>query len=187
MNLVTHLGLRHFRPIVAGIIFLLWTSQGQSFFFASLLIAGSPEASTRGNAESKTFVVSVPGKEAWTDTGLEVWVGQEISFQATGRITLQVGNPDADCGPAGYNLQTVQQPLPEENLGALIGKVVISVTVTVDEETGEEKKEEVARVFFIGAEKSLEMPAAGRLFLGINENVVGDNAGEFQVRIVNKD
>ncbi len=133
--------------------------------------------------ELKNIEVVVPGNVSWTDTGLDVEAGQEVSFRARGKITLQVGNPQADCGPAGYDLKTVQQPLSENNLGSLIGKVVISVTTKVDEETGEEKREEVSRLFFIGTENKVELPASGRLFLGINENVIGDNAGEFRVEI----
>jgi len=32
-------------------------------------------------------------------------------------------------------------------------------------------------------EQTVEMPLSGRLFLGINEVVVGDNAGEFKVEL----
>lgn len=134
--------------------------------------------------EFKTTEVVVPGNVPWTDTGLDVLTGQEVSFRARGKVTLQVGNPQADCGPGGYDLKTVQQPLPENNLGSLIGKVVISVTVEVDEESGEEKREEVSRLFFIGSENKVQLPASGRLFLGINENVIGDNAGEFTVTLL---
>jgi hypothetical protein len=164
------------------------TRLGQAMFTVSaVLILGG---FLRGDAklpvffEFKTVEVVVPGNVPWTDTGLDVAAGQEVSFRARGKITLQVGNPQADCGPGGYDLKTVQQPLAENNLGSLIGKVVISVTVTVDEETGEEKKEEVSRLFFIGAENKVQLPASGRLFLGINEDVIGDNAGEFRVTIV---
>ncbi len=138
-------------------------------------------------SEFKPVEVVVPGNVPWTDTGLDVSAGQEISFRARGRVTLQVGNPQADCGPDGYELRTVQQPLPEQNLGSLIGKVVISVTVEVDEETGEEKRVEASQLFFIGSENQVQLPASGRLFLGINENVIGDNAGEFRVTIVMSD
>jgi hypothetical protein len=130
-----------------------------------------------------TIVVTVPGDFPWTDTGIDVAAGQEVVFKAAGKISLQKGNPQADCGPDGYDLRTVQQLLPEKNLGALIGKVVISILVTADEKTGEEKREEVAQVFFVGSENQVMMPATGRLFLGINENVSGDNAGEFIVTI----
>lgn len=115
---------------------------------------------------------------------MDVAAGQEISFSSEGTISLQKGNPQAECGPEGYDLQTIQQPLPGKNLGALIGKIVIAVTVTLDQKTREEKKEEVSQIFYIGEESVVPMPAKGRLFLGINENVVGDNAGEFKVTMV---
>jgi len=132
----------------------------------------------------ETRTVIVPGNAAWTDTGIEVIQGQGIEFTAEGRISLQKGNPQADCGPDGYDLLTIQQPLTEKNLGALIGKVVIAVTVTVDEKTGEESTDEAAEIFYIGARSRVEMPAKGRLFLGINELVIGDNAGEFKVTVL---
>jgi hypothetical protein len=133
--------------------------------------------------EEKLLFISVPGNTPWTDTGLEVISGQEISFEAEGKISLQRGNPEAECGPDGYDLQTVQQPISDRNLGALIGKVVISVTVAVNEKTKAEKKDEVAELFYVGSKSRVEMPVKGRLYLGINENVIGDNAGEYKVKI----
>jgi len=135
-------------------------------------------------AAEETRTVVVPGNAAWTDTGIEVIQGQGIEFSAEGKISLQKGNPQADCGPDGYDLRTMQQPLTEHNLGALIGKVVIAVTVTIDNKTGKERTEEAAEFFYIGAAGRVEMPAKGRLFLGINELVIGDNAGEFTVTVV---
>ncbi len=133
--------------------------------------------------EEQSQAVVVPGNLPWTDTGLDVVRGQEFIIKAQGKISLQKGNPEAECGPDGYDLQTIQQPLPEKNLGALIGKVVISVTVIVNEKTGEEKRQEAAQTFFVGSGNLVEMPANGRLYLGINENVTGDNSGEFKVTI----
>ena len=131
-----------------------------------------------------TRTVVVPGNAAWTDTGIEVFQGQELDFAAEGRISLQKGNPQADCGPDGYDLQTIQQPLVGRNLGALIGKVVIGITVIKDVKTGQEKTEEAAELFYVGSAGRIAMPARGRLFLGINESVIGDNAGEFKVTVV---
>ena len=135
-------------------------------------------------AADDTRTVVIPGNTAWTDTGIEVFQGQEIEFGAEGKVTLQKGNPQADCGPDGYDLRTIQQPLADQNLGALIGKVVIGVTVIKDAKTGQQKTEEAAEFFYIGAGSRVEMPSKGRLFLGINELVIGDNAGEFTVTIV---
>jgi hypothetical protein len=145
---------------------------------------GTPSSpSISGCEQEKLNIVLVPGNIPWTDTGLDVVSGQEILFEAEGNISLQRGNPEAECGPDGYDLRTVQQPMPDRNMGALIGKVVVSVIVTVNEKTKEQKKEEVAELFFVGSKNRVEMPAKGRLYLGINENVIGDNAGEYRAKI----
>lgn len=135
-------------------------------------------------AAEEIRTVVVLGNAAWTDTGIEVIQGQTIDFWAEGTLSLQRGNPQADCGPDGYDLRTLQQPLTDQNLGALIGKVVIAVTVTKDEKTGKERTEEAAEFFYVGSRSRVDMPAKGRLFLGINELVIGDNAGEFTVTVV---
>lgn len=135
-------------------------------------LPGEPEFLTR---------VIVPGAAGWVDTGRDVEQDDEIVFSATGRISLQVGNPVAVCGPDGYDMRSVQQPLPDENIGALIGKVVQLVGIKKDEETGEEIREEIVRYFMIGASARVRIPLAGRLHLGINENVFEDNAGAFTV------
>jgi hypothetical protein len=146
-----------------------------------LILVGLLSGAFLGAGRPKTVVVV--GNVAWTDTGIDVIQGQELLFEAEGSISLQKGNPQAECGPDGYDLRTVQQPLMEKNLGALIGKVVVAFSVVKDEKTGEEKTEEVSELFFIGAKSRVAMPTKGRLFLGINELVVGDNAGEFTVSI----
>jgi len=127
--------------------------------------------------------ITVPANVAWTDTGREVRGGDEFYFQASGEISLQKGNPMAFCGPEGYNLRTVQQPIKDKNIGSLIGKVVQVLSVTKDKETGEETKHDLAEYFYIGPENYVSMPMTGRFFLGVNENVVGDNTGEFAVLV----
>jgi hypothetical protein len=151
---------------------------GRRLTLVCLLVSGVLAAAD----EIRTIVV--PGNAAWTDTGIEVIQGQEVEFAAEGTLSLQKGNPQADCGPDGYDLRTLQQPLTDRNLGALIGKVVIGITVIKDAKTGQEKTEEAAEFFYIGARSRVEMPTKGRLFLGINEIVIGDNAGEFTVTVV---
>lgn len=126
--------------------------------------------------------LAVKGNVAWTDTGHDVEEGEEITFVASGSISLQKGNPDASCGPDGYNLKFIQQPIPDENLGSLIGKVARLLFVEKDKETGEEIRHELVELFFIGEKNTVKMPMSGRLFLGINESIVGDNEGEYIVR-----
>ncbi len=125
----------------------------------------------------------VPAAAGWVDTGLDVEAGQELIFRASGQITLQTGNPEADCGPAGVDIRSMQQPVMDHNLGALVGKVSYLIGTRRDEESGEEIRDEIVRVLFIGAENTCLMPLTGRLSLGVNENVVKDNGGEFSVSV----
>jgi hypothetical protein len=127
--------------------------------------------------------VTVPGNPGWVDTGLEVAAGEEFHIVGSGEITLQRGNPSADCGPQGLDLMTVQQPIPSQNIGALIGKVAELISVRKDEDSGQEIRDEIVRYFFIGAESDVAMPISGRLSVGVNENVLKDNGGEFTVAI----
>ena len=127
--------------------------------------------------------------EQWTDTGYDVEGEKTLSFSASGGISLQVGNPMAYCGPDGYDMKTIQQPIKDKNIGALIGKVVLLISIEVDEETGEETRNEMVEIFYIGSNRIVSMPISGRLFLGINEDVAGDNSGRFTVdiRLIDQD
>jgi hypothetical protein len=127
--------------------------------------------------------VVVPASAGWVDTGLDALPGEGFYFKADGEISLQKNNPSASCGPAGLDLVTVQQPVPNQNLGALIGKVAQLIGVRTDEDTGEEIRDEIAAYFFIGPENGLDAPVKGRLYLGVNENVIKDNSGEFTVQV----
>jgi hypothetical protein len=127
--------------------------------------------------------IIVPANAGWVDTGLDIGLGEEFYFKASGEISLQKGNPSANCGPAGLDLMTVQQPIPNQNLGALIGKVAQLIAIRKDEDTGEEVRDEVAEYFFVGPENGWVAPLKGRLYLGVNEDVYRDNGGEFTVLI----
>jgi len=138
---------------------------------------------TRPVLETGRFYrIGVPADVHWTDTRFDVKAGQMITFQAQGGVSLQQGNPRGYCGPDGLGFSTIQQPLPDTNFGALIGKVVLLISIEVDEETEEETRNEIIEYFYIGSEQSVEMPIDGSLFLGINELVVEDNSGVLSVQ-----
>jgi hypothetical protein len=125
--------------------------------------------------------IVVPAAGGWLDTGIDVGPGEELLFAATGEIDLQKGNPEAVCGPGGLDLVTVEQPVPNANLGALIGRIA-----QLDEDSGLEVRDEIFVLFPIGAEGRAAVPFKGRLYLGINENVLKDNAGEFEVVVTRR-
>ena len=137
---------------------------------------------TRPVLETGRFYrIGVPAHEDWADTNFDVKAGQWVRFQARGGISLQQGNPSGFCGPDGLPFSTGQQPLPETNFGALIGKLVRLISIEIDEETGEETRNELVEYFYIGSSRSVEMPIDGSLYLGINELVVADNSGILSV------
>jgi hypothetical protein len=152
-------------------------------FFPLILLAQGQEPEGLKFLSGRVYRLTVPSNAQWTDSGYDVEGDQTLSFSASGGISLQVGNPMAYCGPDGYDLKTVQQPLQNENIGALIGKVVLLISVEVDEETGEETRNEMVEIFHIGSDRIIPMPISGRLFLGVNENVAEDNSGQFTVDV----
>ena len=155
---------------------------GAALLGAAALVFSSYPASQAENLELVKKVV-VPANAGWVDTGLDVGQGEEFTIRGNGEITLQKGNPSATCGPAGLDLMTGQQPVPNQHLGALIGKVAQLISVRRDEDTGEEIRDEIAAYFFIGAESRVTTPIKGRLYLGVNEDVIKDNGGEFTALI----
>jgi hypothetical protein len=102
----------------------------------------------------------VPGQQAWTPTGLTVRRGEVLTFNATGQITFPGNAP-----PTGATEVGAGNPLPSVGTGALIGRI------------GD------GQPFIIGNQATITAPAAGQLFLGINDSNFGDNNGSFQVVI----
>jgi hypothetical protein len=130
--------------------------------------------------------IAVAADAGWVDTAIDVGPGEEIHLSASGKIDLQKGNPEASCGPEGLDLVTVDQPVPNANLGALIAKVAQLVARRVDEDSGIEVRDEVFVLFLVGQEKTVSVPFKGRLYLGINEQVLKDNGGAFSVVVVKR-
>ena len=130
--------------------------------------------------------IPVAADAGWVDTGIDVGPGEELHFLATGEVDLQRGNPGAVCGPGGIDLLTVDQPVPDANLGALIGKISQLAAARVDEDSGMEVRDEIFVLFLIGQERSVTVPFKGRLYLGVNENVLKDNGGVYSVVVIRR-
>jgi len=110
--------------------------------------------------------IRVPANQRWTDTGITVRKGDRVTFNATGQIQLS-SNASDTAGPAGASSgRYPTSPLPRVLAGGLIGRVG------------------PVAVFAIGNQTTaLGMPADGRLFLGVNDDDVNDNKGEFVVDV----
>ena len=56
----------------------------------------------------------------------------------------------------------------------------------IDANSGLEIKDEIFVLFLIGPEGTVTVPFRGRLYLGINENVLKDNGGGFSVVVARR-
>ena len=103
---------------------------------------------------------------AWVDTGLTVRRGESVAFNASGRVQLSA-NANDTAGPAGAESgRRPTGPMAGVLAGALIGRIG------------------PVSMFAIGNQTNpLPMPADGRLFLGVNDDEVNDNTGEFVVDV----
>jgi hypothetical protein len=117
--------------------------------------------------------VTVPGNQAWTNTGLTLQPQDRVTVTATGQVCFSGGMAGSCIGPDGWDVNHFQadwpddygwafDPIPEANHAALIGGV------------GDD-------LFFVGT-SSLFWNKSGPLYLGINDcSFTGDffNTGQF--------
>ena len=115
-----------------------------------------------GMREKQTIVSA---DVAWNDTGIDVRAGQTIYFESTGQVRW---GRDRRDGPAGErnSPSNPNRPMPNRNAAALIGRI------------GNGSND----YFFIGDETGpVRVRSSGRLYLGINDDVLTDNSGNFRV------
>lgn len=115
----------------------------------------------RGLREKQMIVVA---NAAWTDAGIDVSAGQTVYFEARGEIRW---GPNRRAGPNGEenSRNNPARPMPNRPGASLIGRV------------GDSRD-----YFFIGDDRgAIRLRSSGRLFLGINDDNLGDNTGYFTV------
>jgi hypothetical protein len=106
----------------------------------------------------------VNANTSWNDTSVDVRSGQTIYFSAQGEVRW---GRDRRDGPAGErdSPSNPGRPMPNRPAAALIGKIGDSNDL-----------------FFIGAEEGpIRVRASGRLYLGVNDDFLNDNSGNFRV------
>jgi hypothetical protein len=156
ITLKTSSGDREFASSEVGRIVLSRPSSGVATSGSSSSAAGVPEGTG----------VAVPGNAAWTPTGQTVRRGDRLSFSATGEVRLSNDASDvANANGSRAGRKSAGAPVPDAAAGALIARVGNSAP------------------FPIGENQTVTMPANGQLFLGINDDHVGDNQGGYRVTL----
>jgi actin-like ATPase involved in cell morphogenesis len=132
---------------------------------AILAVVGFVVMKGDGKSGPTTKAVVVKGTEAWTNTGIDLAKGDKVTITATGtafhaenQSTGPDGNPDD-----ALDIYSVLQDAPHNSLIARIGR-------TPD-------------AFFVGRFSTFRAPNSGRLFLGVNDTGVQNNAGAYNTEI----
>lgn len=108
--------------------------------------------------------IVVAANQQWVSTGITVGRNQTVQFQSSGEVRLSGEQADlASVNGSATQRYAAGSPLPRVLAGGLIARVGNG------------------RPFAIGNQTSVQMPAAGILYLGINDNSPNDNEGHFNV------
>lgn len=124
-------------------------------------------AGTAGAQPGAPGSVVVVANQAWTPTGLIVRRGETLTFQTTGEVQLSGDGNDKAHSAGAYSQRRpgAGAPLSQELAGALVARIGNG------------------QPFAVGNNTVVTMPEAGQLFLGVNDDSLGDNAGQFNVSI----
>ena len=127
--------------------------------------AATPPTATASTSKS----ITISGSPKWVDTGMDVTAGDKLHITAKGTVTM---GKEAGITPAGAQRGWVDtlRPLmvPSAGRGALVGRIGNS---------------DAATPFVVGADGRVTVPVAGRLYLGINQDLTEAPTGSYTVSI----
>ena len=112
----------------------------------------------------ETVVVS--SREQWTDTGIMVNAGDILMFDADGSIRMSTNGNDL-AGPGGSTTgrRATDSPVPTAPAGGLLARIGNRAAV------------------YVGDRRALRVPVSGRLYLGVNDDFLDDNQGQYRVTV----
>jgi Ca2+-binding EF-hand superfamily protein len=127
---------------------------------------GAPGTIGALGGQSANMTVRVNSQQRWVDTGLDVRSGDIITFSTSGQIQMSDNASDvAVPGGATSHRMAPDAPISGVYAGALIGKINNYAPMA------------------IGDQSRITAPVSGRLYLGVNDDYLQDNRGEFVVQL----
>lgn len=117
-----------------------------------------------GQVNSQAFQVNA--QQRWTPTGIMVRAGDIITFQSSGQIQMSDNAQDV-ASPAGAQSRRMAPDAPISGVfaGALIARIGGYAPVAIGDQT------------------RITAPVSGELYLGVNDDHLPDNRGEFNVTV----
>ncbi len=125
---------------------------------------GSPSGATAPSAAGRQ-TVRVNSQQRWTDTGFTVRAGDVITFDASGQIEMSDRRDTATPAGSTRGRTAPDAPVLGQKAGGLLAKIGDYWPA------------------FIGDRKTWTAPVSGRLYLGVNDDHLADNSGEFIVNV----
>ena len=149
-----------------------WETRNAGGAFSVIVSVDRSTGNWKRGTQRREKVVTIPGNRTWVDTGIDLDEDVTLDISAEGQITFrrnQLVGPDGDIN---LNSKDARYPVNNSGVGALIAKIRYS--------NGAESAPR-----FIGARnvKRIGSSEYGRLFLGINDDAVGDNTGTYTVTV----
>jgi hypothetical protein len=121
----------------------------------------------RSAAPENARSVVVPSNVQWTNTGFNVSRGQYLRFEPSGEIRLSTNGDDIARAAGALSARHADKAtIPTIPVGALIGRVGNGQPFSIGDTT-----------------TAFDMPDSGRLFLGVNDDHVQDNSGNYVVKV----
>jgi hypothetical protein len=128
---------------------------------------GRDQYQDRSAAPANARSVVVPSNVQWTNTGFNVTRGQVLRFEPSGEIRLSTNGEDVARAAGALSFRHADKAtIPTIPVGALIGRVGNGQPFSIGDTTN-----------------AFDMPDNGRLFLGVNDDHVQDNSGNFVVKV----
>lgn len=110
--------------------------------------------------------IRVDSSVRWTDTGIEVREGERLSFDVIGTVRLSDNPGDvADAGGTPSGRRAANAPVVNAPAGGLIARIGNGTPV------------------YVGERRVVRAPVSGRLYLGVNDDHLADNQGDYQVTV----
>lgn len=121
----------------------------------------------RSDAPRNARTVVVPSNVQWTNTGFNVSRGQYLRFEPSGEIRLSTNGEDIARPAGALSFRHAERAtIPTIPVGALIGRIGNGQPFPIGDTTN-----------------AFDMPDSGRLFLGVNDDHVNDNTGNYVVKV----
>ncbi len=130
----------------------------------------TPETTTSGAGSQTSGAgsqqIRVNAKTRWTDAMIDVRAGDVLTFNASGTITMSDNGSDTSV-PAGATTgrRAPDAPILNPLAGGLIARI------------------DGYGPIWIGNRTTLNAPVSGRLYLGVNDDHLPDNNGEYVVTV----